>query len=78
MKMMNPILQEEFDGGRVVVDGEAALGRHRINAEGGSLRGRQEDVGQVGHCRRRWRTRLGLGVRIRLPVEQVNRHAIVM
>ena len=43
--MMNPILQEEFDGGRVVVDGEAALGRHRINAEGDSLRGRQEDVG---------------------------------
>ena len=59
--------QEEFDRR---VDGEAALGGHRINAEG-SFR-IEEDFGQVGHCRRRGRARLGLGVRIRLSVEQVN------
>ena len=71
---MNP-QQEELDRG---VDGEATLGRHRINAQ--SSLGGEEDFGQVGHCRRRrrrGRPRLGLGVRIRLSVEQVNEQVVV-
>ena len=66
---MNP-QQEELERG---VDGEATLGRHRINAQ--SSLGGEEDFGQVGHCRRR--PRLGLGVRIRLSVEQVNEQVVV-